>query len=64
MYYNDICFKQKKDVFVLGFEFLHYYEKKTFKLKFKYNIDDVEYPKTNNKRGWVIIGSIMWIFVI
>ncbi|CDW91259.1 UNKNOWN [Stylonychia lemnae] len=45
-YYDAVCFKPKKACHFLGFGFLNQYEKKDFKLKFKYYIDDEEFPET------------------
>ena len=41
-YPDAIAFRPKKNVYFLGFGFLNQYEKKDFKIKFKYNIDGVE----------------------
>lgn len=41
-YYDAVIFKPKMDIYFLGFGFLNQYEKKNFKIKFKYNIDGVE----------------------
>lgn len=38
-YYDAVAFKPKKDIYFLGFGLLNTYEKKDFKLKFKYSID-------------------------
>lgn len=38
-YYDAVAFKPKVDVYLLGFGFMNQYEKKEFKLKFKYNVD-------------------------
>ena len=45
-YYDAVIFKPKCDVYFLGFGLLNQYEKKDFKLKFKYNIEGVESPET------------------
>lgn len=42
-YFDAVVFKPKKDVYFLGFGFLNQYEKKDFKLKFKYYVDGIEY---------------------
>ena len=41
-YYDAVAFKPKADVYYLGFGFMNQYEKKDFKLKFKYNVDSVD----------------------
>jgi hypothetical protein len=38
-YYDAVVFKPKVDVYLLGFGFMNQYEKKDFKLKFKFNVD-------------------------
>jgi len=45
-YYDAVIFKPKCDVYFLGFGFLNQYEKKDFKLKFKYNADGQECAET------------------
>jgi len=44
-YYDALIFKPKVDVHLLGFGFLNHYEKKDFKLKFKYNVDGQDSPE-------------------
>lgn len=41
-YYDAVMFKPKRDIYFLGFGFLNQYEKKEFKLKFKYNIEGID----------------------
>lgn len=38
-YPDAVAFKPKRDIYFLGFGFLNHYEKKDFKLKFKFNIE-------------------------
>ena len=41
-YWDAVVFKPKKDIYFLGFGLNNQYEKKDFKIKFKYNIDGTE----------------------
>lgn len=41
-YYDAVAFKPKRSIFFLGFGMIQHYEKKEFKLKFKYKIDSTE----------------------
>ena len=41
-YWDAVMFKPKKDIYFLGFGLLNHYEKKDFKLKFKFFIDTIE----------------------
>ena len=41
-YYDAVVYKPKQDIYFLGFGFLNQYEKKDFKLKFKYQVEAVE----------------------
>jgi hypothetical protein len=41
-YFDAVMFKPKCDVYILGFGSVNQYEKKPFKLKFKYNVDGAD----------------------
>ena len=43
--YDAVVFKPKMDIFFLGFGFLNQYEKKNFKLKFKYVNNGQDIPE-------------------
>ena len=41
-YYDAVCFRPKRAMHFLGFGFLNQYEKNSFKLKFRYQVDSVQ----------------------
>ena len=43
--WDAVVFKPKKDIYFLGFGFLNQYEKKDFKITFKYNVDGNDSPE-------------------